>query len=668
MKIPTTDAEADSSHSIFVNGLKWLARDGENKPWTLLLLAVMLLSLGYVSLRKWRYGTCTHFREHFPRRLLYGHIGVIASGYSYFGDSRRHFDYIVARAFSLAANPSILFLDLRPTMYPMVIIRSHAVAEQISRSSKLFPTSTTKSPTLQSQMGRLIGAKSILSAEGDQWKHLRKTFNPGFAPQHLLSLLPQIVDKTRLFLDKLDALATPPSSSSSPPSSSSSSSEYLSPEFTLDPLCTQVTFDIIGKVIMDIDFHAQDSSGGHALYRYYSILGSTYSDTGRLPVWMNVRKMGVRIVSGWLFERAVRKAIREKFGEMGEVAREEKEGQNGMVGKESGCANGMTTKEKENGTANGSSNGHANGHVKKEQDKHPENRSVLALALKSHLKDKGKTLATMTPSDLSSTFLQSTADQIRTFLFAGHDTTSILLQWAIYALSIHPHALSSLSSELDAVFGPRDPLDVFLESPEATLRKLTYTSAVIKETLRLWPPAASARMAMPGAGCVLHADGEDVCVDGCVLYVCQYLIQRDPEVYGETATEFCPERWLGDSDTSSDAKDEAGHKTGANGIPISAWRPFERGPRNCIGQELANLEARVILACVARRYEFFKVGAGEVELGEDGKPVLDDTAAGGVVRYKTKGELFNSMVITSKPFDGTRVRVRFREQKDVETS
>lgn len=548
---------------------------------------------------------------------------------------------------------------MRPVMYPMVIIRSHAIAEQISRSSKLFPYSTTKSPTLQSQMGRLIGEKSILSLEGEEWKSLRKTFNPGFAPQHLLSLLPQIVDKTRLFLGKLDVLATVPAGADA--------ENYLSPEFELDPLCTQVTFDIIGKVVMDLDFHAQKSSGGHALYRYYQVLVSTYTDTGRLPLWCNPWKMGLRFVSGWLFERAVQKAIREKFEEMAEaekanLTKQEKEKENGN-GHINGSANGTATV---NGPAN--DNAHGNATVKKPTDKSPVNRSVLALALKSHLKDKGKSIATMDGHDISPAFLRSTADQIRTFLFAGHDTTSILLQWAIYALSHHPHSLTTLLSELDSVFGTRDPLDVFLESPESVLKKLTYTSAVIKETLRLYPPAASARMAMPGTGCVVNADGQEVCVDGCVLYVCQYLIQRDREVYGETAGEFYPERWLGDSDTSSDMKDETGSKSGANGIPISAWRAFERGPRNCIGQELANLEARVILACVMRRYEFVKVGAGEVELGGDGKPVLDTAAAGGVVRYKTKSELFNCMQITSKPFDGTRMRVKFRDQKGVEDS
>ena len=71
-------------------------------------------------------------------------------------------------------------------------------------------------------------------------------------------------------------------------------------------------------------------------------------------------------------------------------------------------------------------------------------------------------------------------------------------------------------------------------------------------------------------------------------------------------------------------------------MPASAWRPFERGPRNCIGQELANLEARVILASVARRYDFVKVGAGEVRLNERGEPVLNEKG-----QYEVKSELFN---------------------------
>ncbi|KAK6829708.1 cytochrome P450 52A11 [Apiospora arundinis] len=59
-------------------------------------------------------------------------------------------------------------------------------------------------------------------------------------------------------------------------------------------------------------------------------------------------------------------------------------------------------------------------------------------------------------------------------------------------------------------------------------------------------------------------------------------------------------------------------------IPASAWRSFERGPRKCIGQELANIEARDIIALVVIRYEISNFGLGELATDEKGQPVLSD--------------------------------------------
>jgi cytochrome P450 len=255
-------------------------------------------------------------------------------------------------------------------------------------------------------------------------------------------------------------------------------------------------------------------------------------------------------------------------------------------------------------------------------DGNSKDRSVLALALKD--------IDNLTP-----TVLQSIADQVKTFMFAGHDTTSILLQRLFYALSTHPGCLAKIRAEHDAIFGDSDPREVLLARPDETMKALVYTSACIKEALRLWPPAGSARMSHNGLK-IRTSNGEDVCLDGCVLYICHYIIQRDPKVYGETANDFVPDRWVDDSDTSSATVEQDGSATGANNIPISAWRAFERGPRNCIGQELANLEARAILACTIRRYDFVKVGRGEVATDEKGQPIVDEKGV-----YKTKSELIN---------------------------
>lgn len=250
-----------------------------------------------------------------------------------------------------------------------------------------------------------------------------------------------------------------------------------------------------------------------------------------------------------------------------------------------------------------------------------EDRSVLALALKD--------IDVMTPR-----ILQSISDQVKTFLFAGHDTTAILLQRLFYALSLHPQCLAKIRAEHDTIFGNKDPREVFLADPDETMKALVYTSACIKEALRLWPPAGSARMSHNGLK-IRTSSGDDVCLDKTVIYLCHHIIHRDPKVYGDTANDFVPERWTGDTSTSA-VVEENGSANGASKIPVSSWRPFERGPRNCIGQELANLEARVILACTLRRYDFVKVGLGEVETDEKGQPIMGEKG-----RYKTKSEVIS---------------------------
>lgn len=322
------------------------------------------------------------------------------------------------------------------------------------------------------------------------------------------------MQKTEAFVAKLDNLAE--------------SGE----EFDMDPLCTNLTFDIIGQIVTNLDFGAQDSSGGSDIVRHFRDLISTFHDTGRIWLWANVPMRIKREIYSYKCDAALKKCIREKFDEV-------KAGQS------------MDTKSS-------------------------KDRSVLALALQE-------------TEVLTDEMLQNTADQIKTFLFAGHDTTSVLLQRLFYALSVHPKCLEAIRAEHGAVFGGSDPQEVLLARPDESIKALPYTSACIKEALRLWPPAASARMARPGAELKVRTEnGEEVCLDGVVLYLCHYLIQRDPKVYGETADDFVPERWLGDSDTSSENKDAARIEAGGSRIPISAWRPFERGPRNCIGQELAS--------------------------------------------------------------------------------
>lgn len=362
-------------------------------------------------------------------------------------------------------------------------------------------------------------------------------------------------------------------------------------EFALDKLCTNLTFDIIGAVTMGQDLKAQIPGQQSELLTLFVNISLLYqgNTSSKIPG------------TDWFKERRRRRFATRIDSVLKDVVRSEHA--RAKTPSSSSPSSSATTAS-------------------------PPSRSVLALSLQG-------------TDALNPELLQQTADNLRVFMFAGHDTTSILMQWALYELSRHPHARTALTAELDALFGS-GPDDVAPENIAARLRapggaellaQMPYVTAVIKETLRLHPPAGSARMSPPGSNFQIvlpsrSGEGKEekkvLCADGCILYLSAYLMQRDKSVWGEDAAEFVPERWLGD---------------GASSMPAGSWRPFERGPRSCIGLELANIEAKVILALVVRRYDFVKVGIGAFEMDGDGRPVLNEKGY-----YRTTTDLFNVSV------------------------
>ena len=166
-------------------------------------------------------------------------------------------------------------------------------------------------------------------------------------------------------------------------------------------------------------------------------------------------------------------------------------------------------------------------------------------------------------------------DQVVTFLFAGHETTAQALTWAFVQLSRHPAVEEQLVSELDDVLGPRPPT-------QADLAGLRYTRAVVRETLRLFPPAwFSSREAVAPTtldGCPLGR--------GTLVVTSAFALQRDPAHWSDPER-FDPARWLGESAPA-----------GADG----AYLPFGHGRRNCIGSHFAMTELVLVLATTLRHW------------------------------------------------------------------
>ncbi|KAI0165356.1 cytochrome P450 [Hypoxylon sp. FL1284] len=539
-----------------------------------ILVAALLLLTTYLY-NKLRYH---RFHQHakipqMPPSLPFGHLKTLDALIKR-GEPDRHPDVMFSEMHEALGRPPLIFVDFRPVNRPMVLVSSHEIAEQVSKPSKDFPTSIPK--TDLSYLVHLTGPNSILHAHGDKWKALRKRYSPAFAPQHLLTLLPCVLDKTSIFVKNLDTLARAGES------------------FSLLTQAINLTFDIIGAVVMDVDLEAQPSNPSHQgeLVKLYIELYQAYwDDKADLPRWLIPRVQLKRRRLAKRINVLLKDIIRNKFVEQ---------------------------------RARGAQDGRF--------------RSILSLSLQS--------TNTVTPE-----LIDETCDQIKTFLLAGHDTTSITLSWVFYWLSRTPRALEAVRRELDNLLGPDTELEAvcsrFLSPDGADLvHRMPYVSAVIKETLRLHPPSATARYAKPGTGFTIRApDGDDYCLDGMIIYNCESLIQRDPAIYGDSAEYFRPERWLSDTDDSS--------------IPASAWRPFERGPRNCIGQEFAMIELRVIVAAVARRFDFTKAGLGELALDQNKQPVIGEHGI-----YNAKSLLYSTRQVNAKPVDGMMMKIKPAPKRD----
>ena len=171
-------------------------------------------------------------------------------------------------------------------------------------------------------------------------------------------------------------------------------------------------------------------------------------------------------------------------------------------------------------------------------------------------------------------------DETITLFLAGHETTASTLSWTWWLLARHPAVEAKLHAELDAVLGDRAPtLD--------DLPKLRYTGHLITESLRLYPAAwGMARLVVED-----HEIAGYAVTKGMGVAMAQWVVHRDPRWY-DAPEEFRPERWEDDL---------------LKRLPRFAYFPFGGGPRQCIGNAFALMEAALILATIARKFRFLLV-------------------------------------------------------------
>ncbi|KAK5055348.1 hypothetical protein LTR84_013098 [Exophiala bonariae] len=542
-----------------------------------------------------------------PRHPLWGNL--VNVGMKLDPTINRHPDYGFEEIWNELGHPPAFLFDLNPIDNAFLVIADPTVAENFIQPSPQFKYSTLKSDTLSS-LYRLIGRESLIIVEGEEWKNLRKRFNRGFAPAHLHSLSPLIISKTRIFIDRLKGVAK------------------TGEVFELKDYSQDLTTDIITQLTIEKDFRAQTTPEGQGHKSRLGLLTASRD----LSELMFKTGQGfnpfayfdiIRPTKAWFYEQVFNHELTKVIKQQIEAERSSEENTNSDATKED-KSNALQVK------------------------------SILRLAL----------------SGLEPTqeLIRNSVSQIKSFLFAGQDTTATLIQWMCFELSKssfsdhHRQIAKNLVKEHDKVFGVTDDpfhaLDILgkeddqgRKDAEAILGSgLPYTTAFIRETLRLHAPAGTARripditpenptpfkVALPVSPD--STETKDVVVNGLRVYPAHYLIHRNTSIWGEDAAVFRPERWLDEDYISK--------------LPPGSWRPFERGPRNCIGQELALLEAKVVLCAVARGLLFHKVGySGKKAAGIVKGDGTDDP----------EREIWSKHSVTSVVMDGMKMKVELKE-------
>lgn len=369
-------------------------------------------------------------------------------------------------------------------------------------------------------------------------------FNPGFSASHLMTMVPYIVDASELFYDIM---------------LSNAKSNTL---IELEEYATRITIDIIGKVVLDADFDSQKTS--HPIVQAFRTrVGLMRNASSPLP-WDSVDLL--RPLKLWWNQRTLDGLISEELQR--------------KYAARAGKARAASFKDRK--------------------------KSVVDLALDGYEKEAadlngGRPVNVLANPQTKSDIINS----MKAFVFAGHDTTASTIAYAMYLLHFHPAVHKKLVAEIDDVFGANathKAIGAAIKNDPYLINRLEYLTAILKETLRLFPPASTLRR-QPAAS---DADQETYITDpdngaryaisGFDIWPAAHMIGRN-EKYFPQCEHFIPERFI----PSQTPFPEAALFTPAG---KDAWRPFEKGPRNCIGQELAMIEGKIILALIVKDFDF----------------------------------------------------------------
>ncbi|KAF7951336.1 hypothetical protein EAE96_006652 [Botrytis aclada] len=450
--------------------------------------------------------------------FLFGHLLLLGKM------SRRlpkdaHYQYMFGEIYrDHFESTGVYYLDLWPMTGLFMCIHSPTTAISVTQTNTLI--AARKVDLLPRFFKPIAGGPCLFDMPEESWRPWRAVFNKAFNNEHFQKLVPGMVKQIEVYKDILREHAE------------------KGDMFYLDTTTLRFTMDLIGKTIMNTEFHAQ---------RGYNVLADSMISQIR---WhepaaaidpfsrVNVARWYMEWSNGRKMDAYISAELDRRYAEY------------------------------------------------KADSKNSRSKAIIDLILQAEIAPD----TDVKPDKLDPDFKAFAIRQIRLFVFSGHDSLSSTICYIYHLLSKNVEAMRKVREEHDLVFGKQiDVASELLKTKPHLANDLPHTTAVIKETLRLFPAASSSRQGYPGV--TLYDEQGTACpTNHAVCFIDHVGMHRAPK-YWVRPEEFLPERWLVDP----------GHEL----YPVKgAWRPFEYGPRNCIAQGLVMTELRVLLACTVREFLF----------------------------------------------------------------
>ncbi|KAK1997757.1 cytochrome P450 4V3 [Colletotrichum falcatum] len=371
----------------------------------------------------------------------------------------------------------------------------------------------------------LTDGLDLVSSEGEAWKTWRVRFSPSFSNKNVLALLPGMIKDVQVFADILRDRA--------------GSGGDWGGVFPLEDLTTNLTIDVIGRAVLDMELNEQ-AAGPSRFKKYFMDQISRFMlPPNVVTIW--------KWYSPWRWSAIARN---------GRVMRAE------LLPSIERC-------------------------LRENKTKKSSGKTIIDLALKPITGAADEEKAPVADQ----AFVDTVISQLKLFMFAGHDTTATALCWVMHCIAKNPEVARKLRAEHDEILGedPATAAEKLIQSPHL-VNSLQYTGGIIKEALRLYPGPTSMRDGRPHYSIADKETGDRYQTDGFIVWDGMRSRSHSEELWPR-AKEVVPERWM-----TTDENDPLHPRK-------HSWRMFGVGPRNCIGQELAVMEIKLVLVFVAREID-----------------------------------------------------------------